>query len=130
MTLTQGLVAYLKQIPEITALCNQQIYGARRPQGLRPLPELLMSRTTTGRFYAFCGQSSLVNCDMQLDVYASGLEQCETLARVVKRTLRGGGMFGDVPVDSVFLTNESEAIDAEPGTVRLIQTYNFWYQED
>lgn len=130
MTLTEGIRTYLLSVPEIATLVNRQIYGSRRPQGPRPLPEVLITRITTQRGYTFCGQMDLINCDMQLDCYASGLAQAEALAKILKQELRLGGMFGDVPVNAVFLSNESEIVDSDPGTVRMIQTYTFWYQED
>jgi hypothetical protein len=37
---------------------------------------------------------------------------------------------GETFVDKVFLINEFPMVDPDPGILRVVQTYNFWYLED
>jgi Protein of unknown function (DUF3168) len=131
MILEQAFPQFLLTVPAITELVRDQVYGIIRPQGPRPLPEILISRTQTTRQDKFCGVDPLVNADMQLDCYSDGLQSATTLARAVRRSLKNfSGMMGDVVVQKVFLTNEFPVYDPDPGIIRVTQTYNFWYVED
>lgn len=132
MMLEVDLIAFLLSVQSITTLVNgSQIYGLKRPQGLRPLPELLIARTSTVRQVKFCGTDSLVNTDLQIDSYGLELAQTLTLARSVRKTLVDfKGMMADTYVDQVTLTNEFPVEDPDPGIVRMTQLYNFWYVEE
>ena len=131
MILEYGVVTFLKSVDVIAQATNSQIYGIIRPQGPRPLPEILITRTQTTRQDKFCGQDPLVNADMQIDVYGIGAQEAMDLARQVKFALRNfSGTMGDTPVQKVFLSNEFPVFDPDPGTIRITQTYNFWYSED
>lgn len=131
MILEQAFPDFLLTVPEITAMVRSQIYGLVRPQGPRPLPEILIARTQTQRQDRFCGVDGLVNADVQLDCYADGLEMATSLASTVRKVLRNfSGMMGDVVVQKVFLSNEFPVYDPDPGIIRVTQTYNFWYEED
>ena len=44
MILEQAFPGFLLTVPEIAALVGNQIYGVMRPQGERPLPEILIAR--------------------------------------------------------------------------------------
>jgi Protein of unknown function (DUF3168) len=129
--MVEGLVAYLNQIPEIQALCGNRIYGARRPQGERPLPEILISPITRTGYWNFCGPADLVSCDLQIDSYGYGLADAGAMAKQLRKTLDDtSGIFGSVVVNKVFLSNQLGAVDTDPGTVRMVQTFTFWYLED
>jgi hypothetical protein len=131
MSIEEGLVAYLRTVPEITNLCGQNIYGSRRPQGVRPLPEILISPTLRTGYFTFCGPTDLTSCDLQIDSYGYGLSDAVGMAKALRKSLNfASGIFGDVPVDRVFLSNQLGAVDTDPGTVRIIQTFTFWYLED
>lgn len=131
MMLEEGIVEYLSTVDTVTALVGQQIYGIRRPQGIRPLPEVLIFRAVTERQELFCGTNPLVMASMQIDSYADSATVAGTLARALRQTLRRfTGNMGGVYVDDVFLTNEFAVDDPEPGDIRMVQLYNFWYRED
>jgi len=130
MILEEDIVTYLKTVEAISYI-NGQIYGVYRPQGERPLPELLITRTLTARQDTFCGVSNLANADMQIDVYGSGVSEAAALAQALRLALKNfSGVMGDTPVEKVFLSNEFTSFDSDPGTVRVIQLYNFWYLEE
>jgi hypothetical protein len=131
MILEEAFPLYLQSVPEITDLVRNQIYGVMRPQGLRPLPEILISRTQTTYQDKFCGVDALANADMQLDCYASGLAMAMSLANAVRKALKDfSGTMADVVVQKVFLSNQFPVYDPDPGIIRVTQTYNFWYVED
>jgi hypothetical protein len=131
MILEEAFPGFLLTVPEISAIVGNQIYGVMRPQGERPLPEILIARTSTAYQQKFCGVDGLANADMQLDCYGYGLEQAMTLANTVRKALKDfSGMMLDVVVQKVFLTNQFPSQDPDPGCIRVTQTYNFWYVED
>ena len=131
MILEQAFPEYLLTIPQITALVHDQIYGVLRPQGPRPLPEILITRTQTTRQDKFCGVDALVNADIQVDCYAAGAQDAMTLADTLRKALKDfSGTMGDLVVQKVFLSNEFPVYDPDPGIIRVTQTYNFWYLED
>lgn len=131
MLLEQAFPEYLLSVPEITAIVRDQIYGIVRPQGLRPLPEILVSRSQTSAIETFCGVASLKSSEFQVDCYGAGLAEAATLADALRKALKNfSGTMGDIVVQKVFLTNQFSAYDPDPGTIRVTQTYNFWFLED
>lgn len=131
MMLEEGICQYLLGVEAISALVGIRVYGLSRPQGKRPLPELLISRTQTSPQQLFCGQDGLLSAQVQLDCFAMNVSQSGQLARAARQSLRNfSGNMSGVSVDEVFLANEFQLDDPEPGTVRMVQTYTFWYQED
>ena len=107
MILEEELRSFLLTVDELTAIVGQQIYGIIRPQGLRPLPEILISRVSTIRQEKFCGTDPLVSADFTFDVYAIGLSQATALTRTLRRLFRGfSGMMGSTPVGPIFLVND------------------------
>lgn len=131
MMIEEDIRTYLLSVDAVTALVNQQIYGVERPQGKRPLPEILIQQITSTRQQLFCGQDGLVSADIQIDCYGLGASQAGALARATRQALRDfHGTMGETRVDKVFIANEFQANDPEPGTIRKVQTFTFWYQED
>lgn len=133
MIFEEELRSYLVTVDEITAIVGQQIYGIIRPQGLRPLPEILISRVSTIRQEKFCGTDPLVSADFTFDIYAIGLSQATALARMLRQLFRGfSGTMGSTPVGPIFLVNEFSisGSDPDPGIIRVQMTFTIWYQED
>jgi len=131
VTLEEGIRSYLMTIGDVTNQVGEQIYGIIRPQGIRPLPELLVTRSATRNQQLFCGTNPLRQADMQIDCYAIDGMTCVALAKSVRDALIDFvGMMGDVVVDQVTMENEFAVNDSDPGTIRMVQLYNFWYVED
>ena len=133
MIFEEELRTYLLTVDALTSIVGQQIYGIIRPQGLRPLPEILISRATTGRQEKFCGTDPLVNADFVFDIYGIGLSQSTALARTLRQLFRGfSGVMGSTPVGPIFLVNEFpiSGSDPDPGLIRWSMTFTIWYQED
>lgn len=131
MTIDEAVIAYCNTVDSVTAIVGNRIYGSRRPQGARPLPEILWTEVTEQRQQKFCGQDLLVSSQWQVDVFGDGKTQVAQCARALSKALRNfSGVMGDVPVGPVFLLNQSDSGDPEPGTIRKILTFNVWYQEE
>lgn len=130
MRLETDLRTFLITAPTIEALVAQRVYGLlREPQA--PLPAVMLQRIHTWRGYSFCGVTPLADATMQIDSYAIDGDGAWTLARALRLALKNfNGNMGDTFVDAVFLINEFPMTDPDPGIMRVVQTYNFWYVED
>jgi hypothetical protein len=114
----------------ITALVGGRIFGlVREPQAA--LPAINIQRIVTRRQELFCGVDPLVSADLQVDSYAIDGDGAWTLAETLRTVLKNfSGPMGATQVDKVFLINEFPLVDPDPGIIRVVQTYNFWYVED
>ena len=133
MIFEEDLRSFLLTVDALTAIVGQQIYGIIRPQGLRPLPEILIARALTTRQEKFCGTDPLVSADFAFDIYAIGLSQATALTRTLRQLFRGfSGVMGSTPVGPIFLVNEFpiSGSDPDPGVIRVQMTFTIWYQED
>jgi hypothetical protein len=130
MRLETDLPDFLKAAPTITDLVAQRIFGVLREPGAK-LPAVLIQRIFTHRQELFCGVSELVSADMQIDSFAIDGDGAWTLAKALRLLFKNfSGNMGPTRVDKVFLINEFPMIDPDPGIMRVVQTYNFWYVED
>lgn len=130
MTLEEGLRNYLLSIPAITALVNSQIYGIIRPQGERPLPEILLTRSSTHNQQLFCGTNPLRQAEVQIDCYAIDGASMVDLSKATRDALVDfSGSMDEVAVDQVTMMNEFPLNDSDPGTLRMVQLYSIWYVE-
>lgn len=131
MMFEEDLRSYLLTVTSLTSIVGAQIFGVRRPQGDRPLPEILIQRAHTLRQVLFCGTDSLVNADFQVDSYGIELSQVIALAKAVRLVLKDyKGSMGATHVDQMTLINEFPMDDPDPGVIRMLQIYNVWYSED
>lgn len=126
------LPAYLLTVPEIAALVRNRIYGAVRPQGVRPLPEITMERSNTAGDSSTCGTTNLARADMAIDSWSDSQEEVGKIAAAVwTKGLRNfSGLMGDTTIRRVVKSNEFSTFDGEPGLFRVTQTYTIWYLED
>jgi hypothetical protein len=128
-----GLRQFLATIDLVTAIVGANIYGLIRERAPveTQLPAIMIQRTTTAREVLFCGTDDLVSIDLQVDSYAMTGDSAWGLARALRKSLIDfTGTMGDVYVDAVHLTNEFPMTDPDPGIIRIVQLYNFWYLED
>lgn len=130
MRLETDLRDFLIAATAITDLVGERIFGMLREPGAR-LPAVLIQRIHTARQELFCGVSELVSADLQIDSFAIDSDGAWTLARALRLLFKNfSGNMGPTLVDKVFLINEFPMIDPDPGIMRVVQTYNFWYVED
>jgi hypothetical protein len=130
MRLETDFRTWLIAEPTVAALVGGRIFGlVREPQAA--LPAINIQRIVTVRQELFCGVAPLVSTDLQVDSYAIDGDGAWTLAAVLRLALKNfSGPMGATQVDKVFLVNEFPLVDPDPGIIRVVQTYNFWYVED
>ena len=121
---------FLLAAPSISALVAARIYGLIR-EPAAPLPSINIQRIHSARQELFCGVAPLVSADIQVDSYGIDGDTSWAVAKALKLLLRNfSGTMGASEVDKVFLTNEFPLTDSDPGVIRIVQVYNFWYLED
>lgn len=130
MRLETDLRAFLTAEPSIAALVAARVYGLIREPGSK-LPSVNVQRTHTARQELFCGVSPLVSGDMQIDSFGIDGDDAWELAKALKLLFRNfSGQIGETTVKKIFLINEFPLSDPDPGIIRVVQLYNFWYLED
>jgi hypothetical protein len=130
MRLETDFRTWLLDEPTVAALVAGRIFGlVREPQAL--LPAINIQRIFTRRGQTFCGVVPLVSADLQVDSFAIDGDGAWALAATLRLALKNfSGPMGATQVDKVFLVNEFPLVDPDPGIIRVVQTYNFWYVED
>lgn len=133
MRLETDLRDFLLTAPAITNLVAERIYGVLREPASK-LPSINVQRTHTLRQQLFCGVSPLVSADLQIDSFGINGDDAWTVAKALRKLFENfSGPMGGSPathVDKVFLVNEFPLTDPDPGVIRVVQLYNFWYLED
>lgn len=130
MRLETDLRNFLIAEPTIEALVAQRVYGVIREPNA-PLPSINIQRNHTMRQELFCGVSSLVSADLMIDSYGIDGDDAWTVAKALRLLFKDfSGDVGETVVKKVFLTNEFPLTDPDPGIIRIVQLYNFWYLED
>lgn len=131
MRLETDLRTMLLAEPAIAALVADRVYGLLREPGAK-LPALIIQRIFTHRQELFCGVSPLVSADLQVDSFGINGDDAWDLAKALRLLFKNfsKGNVGETFVDKVFLINEFPLTDPDPGIIRVVQTYNFWYVED
>jgi hypothetical protein len=130
MRLETDLRNFLLTEPTITALVAQRIFGPLR-EPAAALPSVNVQRTHTLRQELFCGVSPLVSADLQIDSFGITGDEAWTVAEAMRLVFKNfSGTMGETRVDKVFLINEFPLTDPDPGVIRIVQLYNFWYLED
>ena len=133
MRLETDVRDFLIGAPAIEALVSDRIYGLIRESGAA-LPSINVQRIHTVRQQLFCGVAPLVSADLQIDSFGINGDDAWTVAKALRKLFENfTGPMGNSPqtiVDIVFLINEFPLIDPDPGVIRVVQLYNFWYLED
>jgi len=122
--------AYLVTVTEVTALLGQRIYSQRAPDGSRGLYAVYQRSGRQGES-TFCAPDDLVGGDYQIDVYGRDDQEVGLAARAIRRAMveTRVAQMGPVAVKKVFLVNDFDSVDPDPGLVRRTQLYTIWYAE-
>lgn len=131
MRLETDLRDYLIAAPTIAALVGPRIYGMLREPGAA-LPAIMIQRAHTQRQELFCGVAGLVDASMQIDSFGIDGDSAWSVAKALRLLFKNltKASMGATLVDKVFLANEFPLTDPDPGIIRVVQLYNFWYLED
>jgi hypothetical protein len=128
MSFEASLFSYLSTNAGITALVVKRVYPGIIPQsGVQPC--IVYNKQGRDRQQLFCGVDGLLMTRVEIDSYATTYLQSVTLANAVTAALENfeGDMSG-TEVPKVFLENEIDLSDIEPGLYRQSQSWAFWHR--
>lgn len=140
MTLCEALRDRLLTLPPVVSIVGGRVYTLKFPQSLTA-PALRLQEIDRVSMMQLRGDLTLRRSRVQIDaVEADGhgdpYDGAHALADAVRGHLRLGvpsglvGVRGDlsgVPVDSILLTDQREAYDAEANMVRVEQDFLVWF---
>jgi len=129
MSLEASLYSFLAADAGVAALVSTRIYPAIIPQtGLQPC--IVYNKQSRDRQQLFCGVDGLLRTTVDIDCYAKIYDDAVGLANAVTAALTNfSGTLGTTRVPKVFLDNELDLQDIEPGLYRQSQTWIFWHRE-
>lgn len=128
MTLEASLFGFLTGDAGIAAIVDDRVYPGTAPQGTAT-PFIIYNKTSRDRQQLFCGTADLMTTQISIDCYANTYRESVLLANLVTDALQDfSGMMGATDVPKVFLTNEIDLSDIEPGLYRQSQTWAFWHR--
>lgn len=128
MTLEASLHGFLADDAGVSTMVAARIYPGIIPQG-GAQPCIVYAKTSRDRQQLFCGTADLMTTQVSIDSYATTYTESVLLANAVTDALLDfRGMMGDTDVPRVFLTNELDLSDIEPGLYRQSQTWVVWHR--
>lgn len=138
MILEAGLVQFLSNDAGIAALVVKnawvRIFPLIIPQKMKAVDQLpctVYQVTLEDRHKTFCGTQKLVMATVQFDHYALTLIGARILSKAFRDALLDyRGLMGDVVVRDVTQAGGLPLYDMEPGLMRVMDTYNIWYEEE
>ena len=137
----EGLYATLAADAAVSALVGTRIYPLMIPQQVytesTKQPCLVYTLDGRARQVRFAGTDTLVQGSLTVDCYARTYAAAQALADAVRALLEdySGTMTGTGSpistnvVKKIFIDNELELMDIEPGLYRVSQSYTIWYDE-
>lgn len=115
---------------------DSRLWRAVIPQrvkaGAARYPCLVVSVSNTDRQVANCGTVGTIDRRVTIDCYGSDNETAWALAHEVRRALIDfrGMLGGTLRVRAASLESEGEIADLEPGTYRVMQSWQIWHREE
>lgn len=128
MTMEASLFSYLSTNAGITAIIGTRVYPGIIPQsGVQPC--IVYNKQSRTRQQLFCGTDGLLSTRLEIDCYADSYIKSVALANAVTAALQdfSGNMAG-TEVPRIFLENEIDLSDIEPGLYRQSQTWAMWHR--
>lgn len=137
----EGLYAYLSQNAGVSALVSTRIYPIVIPEqayaDATRQPCIVYSFDGKERQVRFSGTDSLVAASVQIDCYARTYASAHAVALAVRTAMVDysgiwtgtGSPQSSNDIKKVFIENEFDLMDIEPGLYRVSQTYTIWYDE-
>lgn len=128
MTLEASLHSFLSGNSGVSSLVAARIYPGIIPQG-GAQPCLVYNKQGRDRQQLFCGADKLKMTRFEIDCYATTYRQSVLLANAVTVALENfSGDMNGTQVPRVFLENEIDLSDIEPGLYRQSQTWAVWHR--
>lgn len=128
MTLEASLFSFVTADPGVAALIGARMYPGIIPQG-GAQPCVVYNKDGRTRQQLYCGVDGLLLTRITLDCYARRYIDSVALANAVTAALEdfSGDMAG-TRVPRIFLENEIDLSDVEPGLYRQSQTWAVWHR--
>lgn len=131
---TPNFFQHLSGKAPVAAIAGERIYENRIPQHVKDepakMPCVVFKRDGTDRDQTFCGTERLVESRWRFDFKAPEYDDARRLADTVRPELVDfTGLMGGVFVDRVFIEDEFDDIDEDPGLEVVTQIYTVWYLE-
>ena len=134
----EGLYRTLTTTAGVAAIVSNRVYPLVIPErnhaDASTYPCLVYTVEGKGRQVRFEGTDSLVRADVRIDSYARTYGDAQRTAAAVRATLvdYSGYMTtadGTIKVKRIFIENEADLVDIEPGLFRVWQQFTIWYDE-
>ena len=128
MTMEASLFSFLTGNAGIAALIGTRVYPGIIPQsGVQPC--IVYNKSSRSRQQLFCGTDGLLLTLLEIDCYADSYIQSVALANAVTSALQDfSGDMNGTTVPRIFLENEIDLSDIEPGLYRQSQTWAMWHR--
>lgn len=128
MTMEASLFSFLTGNAGIAALIGTRVYPGIIPQsGVQPC--IVYNKSSRSRQQLFCGTDGLLLTRLEIDCYADSYIQSVALANAVTSALQDfSGDMNGTTVPRIFLENEIDLSDIEPGLYRQSQTWAMWHR--
>lgn len=124
------LRSLLLSLPGVSAAVGPRIYPLVIPKEqwdtVTQKPCLVYSGDGVTRTHTFCGPTKLVRDSIQIDVYTRDFDQTVDLKQKVLAVGDFRGTIGGTDVDVIFIENESDIFDLEPGLFRSSIGLTVW----
>ena len=129
MSLEKSLRDHLLAQAPVASVVGQRVYPLVIPQG-GAMPCIVYAKQGRQVQQVFCGEDGLRRTMLEIDCYALVYDDAVGLANAVAAALRDfSGAMGATRVPRVFLENEIDLSDVEPGLYRQSQTWAVWHRE-
>ena len=137
----ESLYSKLAGAAGVTSLASTRIYPLVIPQTVyteaTKKPCIVYSVSSKSRQVRYSGTDTLVSGSFSIDCYATTYTAVQSLAAAVRAALvdqvgtwtDSDSPVGSVSVQAVFIENEFDLMDEEPGLYRVSQEYTIWYDE-
>lgn len=122
-----GIYTLLSSAPAVSALVGNRIEPKRLDQidfDKITLPAITYERASTQYAMTMTGPSRLVTPRIQISIWGRDADECETVGDAVKARLNGfKGPAGVAEFGAIWIDNDMDDFETEPGLFRRIQDY-------
>lgn len=131
---TPNFKEFLKVQAAVLAVAGERLYENKIPQHVqgdaRKMPCVVWRRDGSARDRTFCATDSLVEGSWSFEAKAPDYVVAKNLADAVRDSMVDySGLMGNVHVDKVFIEDEADFIDDEPGLLSVTQSFTVWFLE-
>lgn len=110
-------------------LVGDRVYSSQGLQG-GAKPYLVVTKVSAPRYHTHEGAAGLVDCLMQISIFADGYIETKNIAAEIQNALQGfSGTMGAVEVGGAFYQNEVDNYETETDIFHLAVDYKILYKE-